>query len=216
MVVEVVPPGPLTGSVGFEAELKALEKLAFALSMVPGTDGSDECIVKTPRTTRVRFSADVETWEVQCEDASPVACKGRDLGKLQVAARIGRGAAVGICSLASTAAEWCCAERLLHAPALTVARPEEHCNAALGTYRTTFNGTDITDGSAMESDIVGKLATGAVVEVLELQVLVAEDRVRGRISAPAVGWISLWNMSGSMKWVTICDPCDCKAPVVFG
>lgn len=204
---------PSIGGVGYEAELKVLQQLAFTLSMVPGIDGSNECIVKTPRATRVRFSSDVETWEVQCEDVSPVACRGRDLGKLQIAARIGRGAAVGICSLASSAVDWCwdgaChAERLMHAPALTVIRPAEHCSAALGTYCITYSGTDITDGSAMESDLVGKLATGAVVEVLELQVLVAEDRVRGRISAPAAGWVSLWNMSGSMKWVTPCDPCD--------
>lgn len=205
MAVKVVAPR-------FEAELEALERLAFTLSMVAGTNGSGEGIIETPRrTNRVRFSSNVESCEVPCEDPPPVECTSRGLTKLQVAARIGRGAAVGISSVASTAACWFwdSAEKppLMHAPALTVL-PSEHCCTALGTYRVTYNGTDITDGSAIDSSLVGKLATGAVVEVLELQVLVAEDRVRGRLSVPTAGWISLWNMSGSMTWVTVCDSCD--------
>lgn len=51
-----------------------------------------------------------------------------------------------------------------------------------------------------DDEILGSLHEGAVVEVVEVRMLVAEGRVRGRIIAPA-GWISLRNLeSNEAPW----------------
>lgn len=256
------------GNIGFKAELELLERLAFALTKGAATHCCDMKIKPLRRASRVSFSENVETWEVSCEDPSPAEHQGRSLTKLQVVARIGRGAAIGSFSLASSAADWCWesagalaakppevlgfAKRAIAIgsspltapfqwcfdsvgalvgpqvgetavsslsyveksllmqvpPVLAVINPAKFCSPALSTYRITYTGTDITQDSAMDSSLVGKLAAGAMVEVLEMQVLLAEDRVRGRICAPTSGWISLWNLSGSMKWALECDSCD--------
>eukprot|EP00930_Biecheleria_cincta_P031075 TRINITY_DN21558_c0_g1_i1.p1 TRINITY_DN21558_c0_g1~~TRINITY_DN21558_c0_g1_i1.p1 ORF type:complete len:407 (-),score=74.74 TRINITY_DN21558_c0_g1_i1:168-1388(-) len=70
-----------------------------------------------------------------------------------------------------------------------------------GYYLVTHNNAAVRAGPSLQDAVVGRLAAGEVLHVVEVLVVQSEERVRGRIEEPA-GWISLLDTKGGYRWAS--------------
>lgn len=75
-----------------------------------------------------------------------------------------------------------------------------------GTYWLVAPAAVTSGLQPTEETIVAKMGVGETVEVLEVVRDEANQRLRGRVQAPALGWISLLNWQSGKRWATRCDP----------
>lgn len=68
-----------------------------------------------------------------------------------------------------------------------------------GHYLITHNNAAVRAEVALDSPVVGQLAAGEIVHVLEVLPLLEENRVRGKLEHPH-GWISLVNLQDGYRW----------------
>merc|ERR1712232_1371357 len=69
-----------------------------------------------------------------------------------------------------------------------------------GNYVITHDNIKLSPFAALGSALgVERLSAGTVINVLEVQILEEEKRVRGRIESPE-GWISLMNTENGYRW----------------
>lgn len=68
-----------------------------------------------------------------------------------------------------------------------------------GYYLVTHNNAAVREGPSLQDAVVGRLAAGEVLHVVEVLVVQSEERIRGRIEEPA-GWISLLDTKGGYRW----------------
>mmetsp|Transcript_64655 Transcript_64655/g.135652 ORF Transcript_64655/g.135652 Transcript_64655/m.135652 type:complete len:475 (+) Transcript_64655:1-1425(+) len=68
-----------------------------------------------------------------------------------------------------------------------------------GRYVVIHDNTAVTKGVNPEPPVVGRLAFGAEIQILELVHRSDQNRVRGRVENPA-GWISLWDTKDGYRW----------------
>lgn len=68
-----------------------------------------------------------------------------------------------------------------------------------GEYRLVNEGYPTADAST-ESDDIGELPPGTLVNISEVVVMLEEKRVRGKIDKPA-GWLSLLKLDDGYRWV---------------
>lgn len=68
-----------------------------------------------------------------------------------------------------------------------------------GHYLITHNNAAVRAEAALDSPVVGQLAAGEIVHVLEVLPLLEENRVRGKLEHPH-GWISLVNLQDGYRW----------------
>jgi len=104
---KVVPPATQelpTEKVGSKEEFKVTEPVGFTRTIAAEINGLNKGIQKPGTARRVSFSENVVIWEVSRDDSPSVELRCCGLTKLQVMARIGRGAVIGISLFAATAA----------------------------------------------------------------------------------------------------------------
>ena len=68
-----------------------------------------------------------------------------------------------------------------------------------GHYLIVHNSAAIREGLSLDSPVVGQLAAGEVVHVLEVVPLPEANRVRGKLEHPH-GWISLVDLQDGYRW----------------
>eukprot|EP00435_Cladocopium_sp_Y103_P064358 s197_g26.t1 len=68
-----------------------------------------------------------------------------------------------------------------------------------GHYLIVHNNAAVRAEVALDSPVVGQLASGEIVHVLEVLPLLEENRVRGKLEHPH-GWISLVNLQDGYRW----------------
>jgi len=83
---------------------------------------------------------------------------------------------------------------------VTGGQPEAIALDQPGTYRIIFDGTAVTADATVESVDVGKLDHSQQVQVEEVRCV--GTRIRGRISHPVAGWISLVKTETGQRWAT--------------
>eukprot|EP00438_Fugacium_kawagutii_P000158 Skav233090 [mRNA] locus=scaffold986:81296:83758:- [translate_table: standard] len=75
---------------------------------------------------------------------------------------------------------------------------EERPEDLPGHYLIVHNNAAVRAEPSLDSPVVGQLASGEIVHVLEVLPLLEENRVRGKLEHPH-GWISLVNLEGPKR-----------------